>query len=239
MIQLQIYLKFLPSFQIFYVQKEFFSYDSQFSEKQMISLSYTVEWVRSRYISQEQVLVRRVRMCRLKNTVTTWKQKVILLGGNVNKSKSGRQHLSISEKTVQGGRRGSQGKSGYTSLHQGKQAVWKAKIRYTVKESSVLWEGAASDSAFSGKAQPLGSLSPFLSQSPQPSAAALLPCSPCPRPRPAPQPSPWGWRHPLGRRLGSLHSHLDTRNHWCLWCFTFMNMAGDIHISQSKKHLPS
>ena len=172
MIQLQIYLKFLPSFQIFYVQKEFFSYDSQFSEKQMISLSYTVEWVRSRYISQEQVLVRRVRMCRLKNTVTTWKEKVILLGGNVNKSKSGRQHLSISEKTVQGGRRGSQGKSGYTSLHQGKQAVWKAKIRYTVKESSVLWEGAASDSAFSGKAQPLGSLSPFLSQSPQPSVAS-------------------------------------------------------------------
>ena len=37
-----------------------------------------------------------------------------------------------------------EGKSGYTSLHQGKQAVCKAKIRYAVKEFSVLWEGAAS-----------------------------------------------------------------------------------------------
>ena len=52
--------------------------------------------------------------------------------------------ISVSlRKLLQGGRRGSQGKSGYTSLHQGKQAVWKAKIRYTVKEFSVLWEGSA------------------------------------------------------------------------------------------------
>ena len=222
MIQLQIYLKFLPSFQIFYVQKEFFSYDSQFSKKQMISLSYTVEWIRSRYISQEQVLVRRVRMCRLKYTVTTWKEKVILLGGNVNNSKSGRQHLSSSEKTAP---RRQEGKSGYRSLHQGKQAVWTAKIRYAVKEFSVLWEGAASGLA---EFVPFTIASAVRGQSCFPPHLALA------SPPPAPQPSPWGWRHPLGCRLGTPHSHLDTRNHWCLWRFTFTNMAGDIHVSQMK-----
>ena len=99
--------------------------------------------------------------------------------------------------------------------------------------------------AFSGKAQPLIQRSlgrrshwarwvrSFHNRLSRP-WPALLPCSPCPCIPPAPQPSPWGWRHPLGRRLGSPHSHLDTRNHWCLWHFTFMNMAGDIHISQMK-----
>ena len=138
--------------------------------------------------------------------------------------------ISVSlRKLLQGGRRGSQGKSGYTSLHQGKQAVWKAKIRYTVKEFSVLWEGSATGLA---ESVPFTLSSAVRGQPCFPAHLALA--SP-----PTPQPSPWGWRHPLGRRLGSPHSHLDTRNHWCLWCFTFMNMAGDIHISQSKKHLPS
>ena len=41
-----------------------------------------------------------------------------------------------------------------------------------------------------------------------------------------------GWQHLLGHSLGSPHSHLETRNHWWLWHFLFIDMAGDIFISQ-------
>ena len=45
----------------------------------------------------------------------------------------------------------------------------------------------------------------------------------------------WGWQHSLGHSFGSPHSHMETINHaW--WCyFLFINMAGDISISQSRR----
>ena len=61
-------------------------------------------------------------------------------------------------KLLQGGRRGSQAIQVYTK-----------GSRRSVKQRSDM---QLRNSAFSGKAQPLGSLSSFLSQSPQPSAAS-------------------------------------------------------------------
>ena len=48
----------------------------------------------------------------------------------------------------------------------------------------------------------------------------------------APQQSPWGVTASLDRSFGSPHSHLEARNYWWLWHFLFINMAGDIFISQ-------
>ena len=42
------------------------------------------------------------------------------------------------------------------------------------------------------------------------------------------------WQHPLDCSLGSSYSHLEGRNHWWLWHFLFINMAGDILISHPK-----
>ena len=51
---------------------------------------------------------------------------------------------------------------------------------------------------------------------------------------PAPQQSPCrGWQHPLDHSFGDLHSHLKARNRWWLWHFLFIDMAGDIFISQA------
>ena len=44
-----------------------------------------------------------------------------------------------------------------------------------------------------------------------------------------------GRQHLLDRSFGSPHSHLDARNCWWLWHFLFINMAGDIFISQSER----
>lgn len=50
------------------------SHGSQFSRKQMIPSSYIVEWVRSRYISQEQVLIRKASM-KLVHRLCKWSGK--------------------------------------------------------------------------------------------------------------------------------------------------------------------
>ena len=42
-----------------------------------------------------------------------------------------------------------------------------------------------------------------------------------------------GWRHLLDHSLGSPHSHLEARNRWWLWHFLFIDVAGDIFISQA------
>ena len=47
---------------------------------------------------------------------------------------------------------------------------------------------------------------------------------------PAPQQSPSG----SGQHLLDPHLHLEARNCWWLWHFLFVDMAGDIFISQSK-----
>ena len=51
---------------------------------------------------------------------------------------------------------------------------------------------------------------------------------------PAPQQSLWGggWQHLLDHSSGSPHLHLVARNCWWLWLFLFIDMAGDIFISQ-------
>ena len=41
-----------------------------------------------------------------------------------------------------------------------------------------------------------------------------------------------GWQHPLHHSFGSPLSHLKARNYWCLWHFSFIDMAGDIFISE-------
>ena len=111
----------------------------------------------------------------------------------------------------------------YTSLQQRKQAIWTSEIRYQVKEFST---------PCMGRYKPLGSLNSFLSYAPQLSGAnsvslfTLLLAFPqllsnhC-----------WGWQHLLDLSLGSLLSLLEARNHWWLWHFLLVNMAGDIFIS--------
>ena len=39
------------------------------------------------------------------------------------------------------------------------------------------------------------------------------------------------WQHPLDCSFGSPHSHLEVRNHWWLWHFLFIDVAGSIFIS--------
>ena len=50
---------------------------------------------------------------------------------------------------------------------------------------------------------------------------------------PAPQQSPWGVAASRYHSFGSLHLHLETRNHWWLWHFLFIDMAANIFISQT------
>lgn len=52
-----------------------------------------------------------------------------------------------------------------------------------------------------------------------------------------PQHLPWRgrggkWQHLLDHSFGNPHSHLEARNCWRLWHFLFIDMAGDIFISQ-------
>ena len=115
----------------------------------------------------------------------------------------------------------------YTSLQQREQAVWTLKVRYQVREFIILCMG---------RCKPLGSLNSFLSYASQLSGAKscflfhLVSCIP-----PALQLSAiihGGWRHPLDHNFRSSLSCLETRNHWWLWQFLIIDMAGDIFISQ-------
>ena len=116
-----------------------------------------------------------------------------------------------------------EGESDYICLQQREQAAWTSKIRYQVKEFSILC---------TGRRKPLVSLNLFLSFAPQLSGAnpvslftlflafLHLLSKHC-----------WGWQ--LDLSLGSPHPHLEARNRWWLWHFLFIDMAGDVFISQS------
>ena len=93
----------------------------------------------------------------------------------------------------------------YTSLQQREQSVWISKIRYQVKKFSIL---------SMGRCKPLGSLKSFLSYAPQLSEANTVSLD------------------PLDHSFGSPHSHLEARNCWRWWHFLFIDMAGDIFLSQ-------
>ena len=112
----------------------------------------------------------------------------------------------------------------YTSFQQSEQAVWTSKIRYQVKEFSIL---------FMGRCKSLGSLNSFLSYTPELSGAILVSLFTLPLAFPQLLSCHHvGWQHPLHHSFGSPHSHLEARNHWWLWHFLFIDMAGDTFISQ-------
>ena len=131
-------------------------------------------------------------------------------------------------KVLQGGRRGSQ--PIYKFATKGK-AVWISKIRYQVKEFSVL---------FLGRCKPLDSLDSFL-----PYGSSAIWGQPCFFVHLKEQQMAAScfsqllsnhhgeWQHPLGHSFGSPHSHLEARNCWWLSYFLFTDMAGDIFISQT------
>ena len=76
-------------------------------------------------------------------------------------------------------------------------------------------------------AQRSGAKSCFLIHKKWQMAASCIP--------PAPQQSLWlgrRWQHLLDLSFGSRHSLLEARNHLWLWYFLFIDMAGDIFISQ-------
>ena len=114
----------------------------------------------------------------------------------------------------------------YPTLQLREQPVWISKVRYQVKEFSILCMG---------RCKPLVSLNSFLSYAPQLSgtnpvllftlllAFLQLLSNHC-----------WGWQHLLDHSFGSHHSHLEARNCWWLWHFLFINMTGNIFISQPK-----
>ena len=112
----------------------------------------------------------------------------------------------------------------YTTLQQRKQAVWTSKVRYQVKEFSILC---------AGRCKPLGSLNSLPSHTPQLSGTNLLPFSPC-------------FLHPsssLAMTLGveacttgsvwGPSFTLEARNRWWLRHFSFTAMAGDVFVSHS------
>ena len=136
----------------------------------------------------------------------------------------------VLRRLLQGGRSGSQAVYKFSTKGAGSL---NSKIRYQVKEFSFLCMG---------RCKPLGSLYSLISYAPQLSGAnpvslfTLLLAFP----QFLSNHHGGGWvQHPLDCSLRSPHSHLEARNHWLLWHFLFINMAGDIFISQSKKHLPS
>ena len=119
-------------------------------------------------------------------------------------------------KLLQGGRREVRL---YTCLQQREQTVWKANIRYQVKEFSILCMG---------RCKPLGSLNSSLLYAPQlslanpvslftlrsgdgyflhsPSSSAITM-------------EGRGQQYPLCNSFGSHHSYLEARNCWWLWHF--------------------
>ena len=124
------------------------------------------------------------------------------------------------------------------SLQQKVQAVWRSKIRYQVKECSVLCMG---------RCKPLDSLNAILSYAAQLSGAnpvSLFTLR-----------SEWqmaascipqllsnhhgGWQHPPDQSFGSPHLHLEARNHWWLWHFLFIDMARNVFSILSSPSLPT
>ena len=122
-------------------------------------------------------------------------------------------------KLLQGGRRRSQ--VIYKFAAEGAGGLNIKKIRYQVKEFSLcIWvdERLWAHWIHSFHIH-LSYLGPIL--------VHLASCIPS-----ASQQSPWGVTASLDRSFGSPHSHLEARNYWWLWHFLFINMAGDIFISQ-------
>ena len=126
-------------------------------------------------------------------------------------------------KVIQGTRKGVRI---YTSLQRSEQAVWTSKMRYQIKEVSILCMG---------RWKPLGSMNSFLAHAPQLSGAnpvflahlkeweiALLA---------SPQLLSYHcgeWWHLLDLSFGNPYSHLEARNCWWLWHFLLIDMAGAI-----------
>ena len=139
-------------------------------------------------------------------------------------------------KLLQGGRREVRL---YTCLQQREQTVWKANIRYQVKEFSILCMG---------RCKPLGSLNSSLLYAPQlslanpvslftlrsgdgyflhsPSSSAITM-------------EGRGQQYPLCNSFGSHHSYLEARNCWWLWHFLLINMAGEICILHTHTQTPN
>ena len=135
-------------------------------------------------------------------------------------------------KLLQAGRKGSQ--VIYKFVTKG-EAVWTSKTRYQVKGFSVL---------FLGRCNPLDSLDSILPYAAQLSGANpvslfilrggrwLLLAFPSSSAITMGSGSiPW-------ISFGSPHSQLETRNPWWLWHFLFIDMAGDIFISQTHEKNP-
>ena len=131
-----------------------------------------------------------------------------------------RDSISVAlRKLLQGRRRESQ-----ASLQQREKTVWSSKIRYQVKEFSILCMGRC-------KPQ-LTEFIPFICTS----AIWGPSCSACFLHSPSSSAITVGcWQHLLDHSFGSPHSLLEARNHWWLWHWLinmWSNMAGDILISQ-------
>ena len=110
----------------------------------------------------------------------------------------------------------------YTSLQQREQAVWTLKVRYQVREFIILCMG---------RCKPLGSLNSFLSYASQLSGANPVFLLTLLLAVPQLLSNQYeGWQHPLNHSFGNPHSHLEARNHWWLWHFLFIYMAGEIFI---------
>ena len=151
------------------------------------------------------------------------------------RTQSPRDSISVAlRKLLQGGERGSQVL--YIFLNKGsrqskqQRLLLRNKTQISSKEfSALLWMG---------KYKSLGSLNSFLSYAPQLSGAhpvSLFTLRSGRRLLPAfPQflyGHLGGWRQLLDGNLGRPHSCLEARNHWWLWHFLFIAMAGDIFIS--------
>ena len=123
-----------------------------------------------------------------------------------------------------------EGKSGYISLQQREQTVWTSKMRYQVKEFSILCMGWC---------KPMDSLNLFLSYKPHWSGANPISLFTLRSDRrllltfcQLLSSHHWEWQHPLDCSFRSPHLHLVARNLWWLWHFLFIDMAWDIFISQ-------
>ena len=170
---------------------------------------------------------------------------------NVKDSERGRQHLSSPEKIPEGGRSGIQAIYKFAP----KWTVWTSKIIvkvrktwYQVKEFNIL--------LCMGRCKPLGSLNSFLLYAPQLFGAKssllivyilnslftargakcgrwLLVASPQ-----APAITVQGggicWITGIVFPFESIHSHLETPNHWWLWHFLPTDMAGNISFHNTK-----
>lgn len=135
--------------------------------------------------------------------------------------KTGRQHLSSSEKLLQEGRRESQL---YTNLQQREQTVWTSKIKYWVKEFSSL-----SMRKYNGLT--VYSFHMNLSYLGQTFFLVHLGNSSIP---PAPQQSSWGQEVSASTESQFWEASftcVETRNCWWLWHFLFINMAGYFHLT--------